>query len=110
MNTEMAALAERVRRSLVEIQNGQGGDGSNGERADPPGVDCGFCISRWTHWSRALFTLGEILLKEKQGREGDEMVYFNAVGLPVLDVFASRLFKVALEKNLGVLLGSQIPH
>ena len=38
------------------------------------------------------------------------MVYFNAVGLPVLDVFASRLFKVALEKNLGVLLGSQIPH
>jgi len=56
-------------------------------------------------------TLGEILLKEKQGREGDEMVYFNAVGLPVLDVFvASRLFKVALEKNLGVLLGSQIPH
>ena len=56
-------------------------------------------------------TLGEILMKEKQGREGDEMIYFNAVGLPVLDVFvASRLFEEALEKNLGVLLGSQTPH
>ena len=28
MNTEMAALAERVRRSLVEIKNGQGGVGA----------------------------------------------------------------------------------
>ena len=56
-------------------------------------------------------TLGEILMKEKPGREGDEMVYFNAVGLPVLDVFvASRLFEIALEKNLGVLLDSQTPH
>lgn len=56
-------------------------------------------------------TLGEILSGEKQGRVGDEMIYFNAVGLPVLDVFvASRLFEVALDKNLGVLLGSQTSH
>lgn len=56
-------------------------------------------------------TLGEILLGEKPGREGDEMVYFNAVGLPVLDVFvAGHLFERALEDNLGVLLGSQTPH
>jgi ornithine cyclodeaminase len=43
--------------------------------------------------------LGEILIKEKSGREGDELVYFNAVGLPMLDVVvASRLFEAALEK------------
>jgi ornithine cyclodeaminase/alanine dehydrogenase-like protein (mu-crystallin family) len=55
--------------------------------------------------------LGEILLGKKPGREGDEMVYFNAVGLPVLDVSAAgRLFEAALEKNLGALLGSQTPH
>lgn len=55
--------------------------------------------------------LGEILLGTKPGREGDEMIYFNAVGLPVLDVtVASRLFETALEKNLGALLGSQTPH
>jgi ornithine cyclodeaminase/alanine dehydrogenase-like protein (mu-crystallin family) len=56
-------------------------------------------------------TLGDILLGGKPGREGDELIYFNAVGLPVLDVYvACRLFETALERNLGVLLGSQTPH
>jgi ornithine cyclodeaminase len=56
-------------------------------------------------------TLGEILLGEKPGREGQELIYFNAVGLPVLDVIvASRLFEAGLEANLGVLLDSQTPH
>jgi ornithine cyclodeaminase len=55
--------------------------------------------------------LGEILLGTKPGREGDEWIYFNAVGLPVLDVaVASRLFETALRENMGVLLGSQPPH
>jgi ornithine cyclodeaminase/alanine dehydrogenase-like protein (mu-crystallin family) len=55
--------------------------------------------------------LGEILLGTKPGREGDEWIYFNAVGLPVLDVaVASRLFETALRENMGVLLGSQTPH
>jgi ornithine cyclodeaminase/alanine dehydrogenase-like protein (mu-crystallin family) len=55
--------------------------------------------------------LGGILLGTRPGREGAEMVYFNAVGLPVLNVsVASRLFEAALEKNLGVLLDSQTPH
>jgi ornithine cyclodeaminase/alanine dehydrogenase-like protein (mu-crystallin family) len=55
--------------------------------------------------------LGDILLGSAPGREGDELIYFNAVGLPVLDVaVASRLFEHALEVNLGMLLGSQIPH
>lgn len=56
-------------------------------------------------------TLGEILSGEKPGREGEEMIYFNAVGLPILDVYvAYRLFENALEQDLGVLLGSQVPH
>lgn len=56
-------------------------------------------------------TLGEVLLGAKPGREGDELIYFNAVGLPVLDVYvACRLFETALENNLGTLLGSQTPH
>ncbi len=55
--------------------------------------------------------LGDILLGRVPGREGDELIYFNAVGLPVLDVsVASRLFELALQNNLGVLLGSQTPH
>ncbi len=55
--------------------------------------------------------LGHILLGEKPGREGDELIYFNPVGLPVLDVtVASRLFEKALQENMGVLLGSQTPH
>jgi ornithine cyclodeaminase len=55
--------------------------------------------------------LGHILLEEKPGREGDEWIYFNAVGLPVLDVMvASRLFERALKENMGVLLGSQTTH
>ncbi len=55
--------------------------------------------------------LGDILLGAKPGREGDELIYFNAVGLPVLDVaVASRLFERALKENMGVLLGSQTPH
>ena len=55
--------------------------------------------------------LGEILLATKPGREGDELIYFNAVGLPVLDVIvATRLFEKALAKNKGLLLGSQAPH
>jgi ornithine cyclodeaminase/alanine dehydrogenase-like protein (mu-crystallin family) len=55
--------------------------------------------------------LGEILLGRAQGREGNELVYFNAVGLPVLDVsVACRLFEHALRDNLGMLLGSQTPH
>jgi ornithine cyclodeaminase/alanine dehydrogenase-like protein (mu-crystallin family) len=56
-------------------------------------------------------TLGEVLVGRKKGREGDELVYFNAVGLPVLDVcVALRLFESALASNLGVLLGSQSDH
>jgi ornithine cyclodeaminase len=55
--------------------------------------------------------LGDILLGEKPGREGGELIYFNPVGLPVLDVtVASRLFEKALQENMGVLLGSQTPH
>jgi ornithine cyclodeaminase/alanine dehydrogenase-like protein (mu-crystallin family) len=55
--------------------------------------------------------LGEILLGIKPGREGDELIYFNAVGLPVLDVIvATRLFEEALAKNIGLLLGAQTPH
>ena len=55
--------------------------------------------------------LGDILLGRVPGREGDELIYFNAVGLPVLDVsVASRLFELALKNNLGMLLGSQTPH
>jgi ornithine cyclodeaminase/alanine dehydrogenase-like protein (mu-crystallin family) len=55
--------------------------------------------------------LGEILLGQKVGREGGEMIYFNAVGLPVLDVIvAGRLLEKALAMNLGVLLGSQTSH
>jgi ornithine cyclodeaminase/alanine dehydrogenase-like protein (mu-crystallin family) len=55
--------------------------------------------------------LGDILLGAKPGREGDEWIYFNAVGLPVLDIIvASRLFEKALKENMGVLLGSQTPH
>lgn len=55
--------------------------------------------------------LGEILLGQKPGREGDELIYFNAVGLPVLDVrVACRIFEHALKENLGMLMGSQVPH
>jgi ornithine cyclodeaminase/alanine dehydrogenase-like protein (mu-crystallin family) len=55
--------------------------------------------------------LGEILLGQKPGREGEELIYFNAVGLPILDVgVASRLFENALEKNAGLLLSPQEPH
>lgn len=55
--------------------------------------------------------LGEILLGRVPGREGDELIYFNAVGLPVLDVrVACRLFELALQDNLGMLLGSQTSH
>jgi ornithine cyclodeaminase/alanine dehydrogenase-like protein (mu-crystallin family) len=55
--------------------------------------------------------LGEILLGTKPGRDGEELIYFNAVGLPVLDVcVAYRLFETSLKRNLGVLLGSQTPH
>ena len=55
--------------------------------------------------------LGDILLGKAPGREGDELIYFNAVGLPVLDVgVASRLFEHALKNNLGMLLSSQTPH
>ena len=47
----------------------------------------------------------------ERGREGDELIYFNPVGLPVLDVIvASRLFEQALEQKLGVLLGSGKAH
>jgi ornithine cyclodeaminase/alanine dehydrogenase-like protein (mu-crystallin family) len=56
-------------------------------------------------------TLGDILSGVKPGREGGELVYFNAVGLPVLDVLvASRLFERALAGNLGTMLGAQTPH
>ena len=55
--------------------------------------------------------LGEILLGKKPGRKGDELIYFNPVGLPVLDVIvASRFFENASRENMGVLLGSQTSH
>ena len=55
--------------------------------------------------------LGDILLGTVSGREGDDLIYFNAVGLPVLDVsVACRLFEESLKNNLGMLLGSQTPH
>jgi ornithine cyclodeaminase/alanine dehydrogenase-like protein (mu-crystallin family) len=56
-------------------------------------------------------TLGEVLLGEIVGREGDELIYFNAVGLPVLDVcVGSRLFETALERKIGTTLNKETPH
>lgn len=46
--------------------------------------------------------LGEVIKGTKKGREGDELIYFNAVGLPELDMFvAIRLYQNAMEKGLG---------
>lgn len=40
-----------------------------------------------------------------------QLIYFNPVGLPVLDVIvASRLFEKALKENMRMLLGSQMAH
>jgi len=49
---------------------------------------------------------GEIITGNKLGREADEPIYFNAVGLPVLDLYvAKRLYKQALDKgNIGLKL------
>lgn len=55
--------------------------------------------------------LGEVLCGEKPGREAGELIYFNAVGLPVLDVaVASLLFEKALSEDMGMLLGSRTTH
>ena len=44
--------------------------------------------------------LGEIIIREKPGREGNEPIYFNAVGLPELDLYVgTRLFNNA--KKIG---------
>ena len=44
--------------------------------------------------------LGELILDEKAGREGNEIIYFNAVGLAALDLYLGRrLLDVALAKG-----------
>lgn len=49
--------------------------------------------------------LAELFLGTKNGREADEPIYFNAVGLPELDLYvASTLYKNAIssEKQIGL--------
>ncbi|MBT4334436.1 ornithine cyclodeaminase family protein [archaeon] len=48
--------------------------------------------------------LGEVITGLKKGREGDEPIFFNAVGLPELDLYmGTRLFENALKiKDVGI--------
>ena len=50
--------------------------------------------------------LGEILIDKKKGRESDEeIIYFNAVGMGILDLaVAARCYRLAQEKGLGMSL------
>ena len=54
-------------------------------------------------WKKRAFSIGQILLGNKPGRENDsEIIYFNAVGAGIMDIaLTTRCYKKALEIKEG---------